>query len=100
MTTTGAGEQPTASESGAIPSPFAREASEVVAALASDAENGLTQADATTRRSQYGPNEITAEKPASVVQIVLGLVRDPMNIMLIAVTIVSFAIDETSTAII
>jgi Ca2+-transporting ATPase len=60
----------------------------------------LSSADAAGRRSQYGPNEITSEKPPTVWAVALAQLRDPMNIMLVAVTAVSFAIGEVSTGII
>jgi P-type Ca2+ transporter type 2C len=85
---------------GQEPRPFARDALDVVADLRSDEEAGLTSTEAKTRLSQYGPNEITGEKPPSVWALALKQLRDPMNIMLVAVTIVSLVIREPSTAVI
>jgi Ca2+-transporting ATPase len=79
--------------------PYAREAVDVVAGLGSDAADGLTAAEAAARLSRYGPNEIAKEQPPSVWQVALGQLRDPMNIMLVAVTIVSLAIGEVSTGV-
>ena len=67
--------------------PFARDATDVVATLGSDASSGLTSSDVTARLAEYGPNEITSEKPPSVWAVALGQLRDPMNIMLVAVTV-------------
>ena len=78
----------------------AREAAAAVAALGSDAERGLTQAEAAERLARDGPNEITGEKPPSVWAIALAQLRDPMNLMLVAVTVVSFVIGEVSTGVI
>ena len=78
---------------------FALDVDAVVAAVGSDLQRGLTSGDAASRLSRYGPNEIAREKPPSVVQVALGQLRDPMNIMLIAVTVVSLAISQFSTAI-
>jgi P-type Ca2+ transporter type 2C len=50
--------------------------------------------------SQYGANEIAREQPPSVVEVALQQLRDPMNIMLVAVTAVSFVIGEVSTGVI
>src|SRR4029079_7072372 len=47
-----------------------------------------------------GPNEITGEAPPSLWAIALGQFRNPMNIMLVVVAIVSVAIGEVSTGII
>ena len=77
--------------------PYAREAADVVAELGSDAENGLTRDEAAARLATLGPNEITKEKPPSVWAVALEQMRDPMNIMLVAVSIVSFVIGEVST---
>ena len=71
-----------------------------MAALETDADRGLTQAEVAARVSRYGPNEITGEKPPSVWQVAVEQLREPMNIMLIAVTAVSFVIGEVPTGII
>jgi Ca2+-transporting ATPase len=80
--------------------PYAREASDVVSELGSDADAGLTGAEAAARLARVGPNEISKEAPPSVWEVALAQLRDPMNIMLIAVTIVSFVIGEVSTGVI
>jgi Ca2+-transporting ATPase len=80
--------------------PYAREAADVVAELESDATAGLTGAEAASRLTRFGPNEITAEPPPSVWAVAFAQLRDPMNIMLIAVTVVSFIIGEVSTGVI
>ena len=77
---------------------FARDPDRVIDAMGSDVEHGLTQADAGTRLSRYGPNQIAAEKPPSVWAVSLQQLRDPMNLMLVAVVAVSVLIGELSTA--
>ncbi len=77
--------------------PYARDAGAVVVALGSDADSGLTGAEAASRLSRYGPNEISKEQPPSVWAVAAQQLRDPMNIMLIAVVAVSFVIGEVST---
>ncbi|MGA9159278.1 MAG: cation-transporting P-type ATPase [Actinomycetota bacterium] len=79
---------------------YAREASDVVASMGSDETTGLSRAEVATRLSTYGQNQITGEKPPSVWAVALQQLRDPMNLMLIAVTVVSFLIGEVSTGII
>jgi Ca2+-transporting ATPase len=79
---------------------FAREADDAVAALGSDAESGLSSQEAASRLSTIGPNRIAEERPPSPTSIALAQLREPMNIMLIAVTAVSFVIGEISTGII
>ena len=80
--------------------PHAHEALDVVDALGSASTSGLSGAEAASRLSRYGPNEITAEKPPSMWSVALQQLRDPMNIMLVAVTVVSLLIGEVSTAVI
>jgi Ca2+-transporting ATPase len=87
-----------AAGAGELP-PYAREGADVLAALGSDPESGLSASEAAARLSKYGPNEIAKEQPPSVWQVALAQLRDPMNIMLIAVTAVSFAIGEVSTGV-
>jgi P-type Ca2+ transporter type 2C len=82
------------------PPPYARTADEVLAEMGSDADRGLSAAEAAARLASVGPNTITSEKPPSAAAIALAQLRNAMNIMLIAVTIVSFAIGEVSTGII
>jgi len=93
-------EQQIPEPAGAVDHWFALDQAAVLAKVGSDAERGLSQAEAASRLSQYGPNQITGEQPPSVWQVALAQLRDPMNIMLVAVTIVSFAIGEVPTGII
>src|ERR1700754_633900 len=78
---------------------FAQDQTAVVAALSSDSERGLGTEEARSRLEQHGQNVIRGEAPPSMVQGALGPLRGPMNIMLVAVTAVSFAIGEVSTGI-
>ncbi len=78
---------------------FAQDEAAVLSAFGSDAEHGLTQAEAASRLAQHGPNQISGEKPPSVSAIALAQLREPMNLMLVAVTAVSFVIGEVPTAI-
>ncbi|WP_328474114.1 cation-transporting P-type ATPase [Actinoplanes sp. NBC_00393] len=70
------------------------------AALDTDATQGLSLTEAAARLSRYGPNAIAAEKPPSALTVAAKQLRDPMNIMLIAVVVVSLLIAEWSTALI
>jgi Ca2+-transporting ATPase len=79
---------------------FAQDAGSVVAAMDSDAARGLTRTEAAARLSRYGPNQIAREKPPSVWMVVLAQLRDPMNLMLVAVVVVSLLIGEVSTALV
>jgi Ca2+-transporting ATPase len=54
----------------------------------------LSIAKAASRLARYGPNKITGEKPPSVLVVALTQLRDPMNMMLVAVTAVSFVIGQ------
>jgi magnesium-transporting ATPase (P-type) len=65
--------------------------------MGSDETVGLTEAAA--RLSRHGANQISIEKPPSVWAVALGQLRDPMNIMLVAVAVVSLVIGEVPTAL-
>ena len=93
-------DQRTAVTGGAQAAPYALGAAEVVARAGSDAEAGLSAAEARGRLERHGPNAITAEAPPSIWQVALAQLRDPMNIMLIAVVVVSLVIGEVSTGVI
>src|SRR6478752_9302702 len=82
------------------PPPYARGTAEVATDLGSDPSVGLTSVEASSRLSRYGPNQINAEKPPSILVVALTQLRNPMNILLIAVTAVSFLIGQVSTGII
>ncbi len=86
-------------EAAAVPA-YAREAADVVAASESDVDLGLSSAEAAARVGRFGANEITAEPPPTLWAVALEQLRNPMNIMLIAVTVVSLAIGQASTAVI
>ena len=80
--------------------PYQLRPEDVVAASGSDVDRGLTGAEASRRLATDGPNAITAEKQPSTAAVALAQLRNSMNIMLIAVAVVSFAIGEVSTGII
>lgn len=66
----------------------------------SDRTSGLTAHEADDRRRQHGPNEIASEPGPSTWAIALQQLKDLMNLMLVAVAIVSVVIGEVPTAII
>ena len=72
----------------------------VASALGTSIDSGLSSNEAVARLAQYGPNELKREAKPSVWAILLEQIRDPMNIMLIAVTVVSLVITEWSTALV
>ena len=82
------------------PPPHALDGADVAAELGTDAATGLGSAEVATRLGQYGPNAIAAEKPPSIWEIALVQLREPMNIMLIAVVVVSLVIGEVSTGVV
>ncbi len=88
------------SAAGLVERPYCVTPEAVIDALGSDRELGLSQVEVDRRLQQYGRNEIAAEKPPSMVAVALAQVRDPMNLMLIVVTVVSIAIGEVSTGVI
>ena len=71
----------------------------VVAAFETDAVAGLTAAQARQRLATHGPNVIASEPSPSIVMVALTQLRDSMNLMLIAVAVVSFVIGQVSTAV-
>ena len=61
----------------------------VVAALATDAQRGLSQAEARVRLERHGRNELTAEKPVPEWRKFLGQFRDVLVILLLIATAIS-----------
>jgi len=78
---------------------FAQEADAVVASVATDRDAGLTSAEAERRLAEHGPNAIAAEPAPSVWQVSLRQLADPMNVMLVAVAIISLFINQVSVGI-
>ncbi|WP_072804219.1 cation-translocating P-type ATPase [Rhodococcoides yunnanense] len=78
----------------------AQNADAVVAATTSDRDSGLTTGEADERRKTHGRNEIASEPAASIWVVALGQLKDLMNLMLVAVAVVSVLIGEVPTAII
>ena len=78
---------------------FAQDADAVVAGLGSDRERGLSRAEAERRLAEGGPNAIAAEPAPSVWQVSLRQLADPMNVMLVAVAIISLFINQVSVGI-
>jgi Ca2+-transporting ATPase len=72
---------------------------EVCDQLGTDVDRGLTAGEAAARLAQYGPNVLQKEAKPSVLAVAMQQVRDPMNIMLIVVAVVSLLIQEWSTGI-
>ncbi len=100
MATAGAVE---AAPGGAIGGPerwYAKDGDAVLAALSSDGQQGLGSGEAKDRLARYGPNQITSEKPPSIWAVAFEQLRDPMNLMLVAVAVVSLLIAQVSTAIV
>jgi Ca2+-transporting ATPase len=79
--------------------PYLRSPADVVIELRTDLDTGLSRDEAAARLDQYGRNQITAERPPSVLAVALGQLRDPMNIMLVAVAAVSLLIGQWSTGL-
>ena len=65
--------------------------------LSVDPEEGLSADEVQRRLAQYGPNELAVEPPPSTWSIAKGQLGNPMNLMLIAVAVVSYSIDQILT---
>ena len=50
---------------------------------------GLSEKDAAKRLAEYGPNQVNAQKPRAVWQIILGALKDPFVLVLLLLMIVS-----------
>ena len=74
-------------------------AGDVAGLLATDVGAGLTSTEVADRLAEYGPNSIPKEQPPSTWKIALTQIREPMNVMLIVVTVLSFLIGQVSTAL-
>jgi Ca2+-transporting ATPase len=64
----------------------------VIAALASDVDRGLTQAEASARLGRYGPNQLTSEPPVPAWKKFLAQFRDVLVVLLMIATAISVAL--------
>ncbi|MGA7758103.1 MAG: cation-transporting P-type ATPase, partial [Ilumatobacteraceae bacterium] len=70
---------------------------DTVARLGVDAASGLSATDVTSRVATYGKNEVATEPPPTTWQMAKAQIANPMNIMLLIVSIASFTIDQIAT---
>jgi P-type Ca2+ transporter type 2C len=81
----------TATAANPVP-PYQESAEVAIAALGSDTQRGLSEAEAHARLERDGPNELTAEKPVPRWRKFLGQFRDVLVILLIIAAAISFAL--------
>ncbi|QEO09753.1 cation-translocating P-type ATPase [Protaetiibacter larvae] len=79
--------------------PYLLDAQAVVASLGSDAAVGLDDEEAARRLGTAGPNQITGDRAPSVWAVAASQLRDPMNIMLVVVSVASFLIAQLATGL-
>jgi len=76
---------------------YALSANKTVDALNTDPEHGLSPDDVQRRVAEYGANVIATEPPPTMWQMAKGQLANPMNIMLLIVSIASFVIGQVAT---
>ena len=79
---------------------YALEVDEVARRLGVDAQAGLSSAEAASRLSKNGPNELPMEKPAPGWRRFLDQYRNYMQLILVAAAIMSLVIGEVTTALV
>src|SRR5687768_13066997 len=67
--------------------------------LRADAARGLTNAEAARRRQQFGPNALAAAKGRSLLSILSDQFKSLIVALLLAATVVAFALGETIEAV-
>lgn len=78
---------------------YAMAPDEVSAALGVDPDQGLDAATVTARRAEHGENKIASEPPPTRWTIALRELGDPMNLMLVVVSIASLLIGQRPVGI-
>jgi potassium/sodium efflux P-type ATPase len=73
----------------ALAEPWRQDVATVVASLGTDAENGLTEAEAADRLALHGVNELEAEAAVPAWRKLLDQFRDPLVYLLVAAVVVS-----------
>src|SRR5215208_1786479 len=80
-----------ASEANGLP-PYQASTETVLGALHTDARNGLSEAEATTRLQRFGRNELAAEEPVRPWKKFLGQFKDVLVILLLIASAISVAL--------
>jgi Ca2+-transporting ATPase len=75
------------------------DAPEVARELEVDASTGLAPDEVERRLAQYGPNALPTEPPPSLWTVAKAQLTNPMNIMLLIVSIASFGIGQVGTGL-
>jgi P-type Ca2+ transporter type 2C len=78
---------------------YSRSAADGAAELGVEPDRGLDAGEVERRLGQYGPNELRKEPPPSVWVVAKGQLSNPMNIMLLIVAVLSFAVGQVPTGI-
>ena len=69
--------------------PYQQPVDDVLAALATDPQSGLSEGEARARLERYGKNELTAEKPVPAWRKFLAQFQDVLVILLLIATVIS-----------
>jgi magnesium-transporting ATPase (P-type) len=90
----GAPEATVTRPSDAAPAWHALEVEDVAARLGTDADLGLSSAEARQRLDRHGPNALEAERPTPAWQVVLAQFTSPLIAILLVAAVVTVAIGE------
>jgi P-type Ca2+ transporter type 2C len=74
---------------GSITEPYRHSVEDILGALASDSQSGLSAAEAQTRLRSYGRNELSADKPVPGWRKFLAQFQDTLVILLLLATVIS-----------
>lgn len=88
------------SESGAETRWHALRSEEALSALTSNAVDGLTRAEAASRRVRFGPNSLPEPSRRSMLMVFLGQFGSPLIYLLLAVGVIAFLAGEVSDALV
>ncbi len=72
---------------------------DVLAGIGSTAD-GLTVAEAATRLAKFGPNQVATEKPQTVLSELAGRARNPLNVLLVSLAVLSWLTGDARAAIV
>src|SRR5262245_44399862 len=72
--------------------PYRQPVDEVLAALGTDPQRGLSESEARARLERYGPNELRAEKPVPAWRKFLAQFADVLVILLLVAAAISAAL--------
>ncbi|WP_299700123.1 cation-transporting P-type ATPase [uncultured Pontibacter sp.] len=89
----------TSDNSAAVEHAYQKSPQEIVVALQTDSEQGLSREEVRNRQEKYGQNQLEEQDKRSIGDIILSQIKNPVIYLLVAATVISFAFGDIPEAV-